>query len=163
MLRFEHLDKSQKEQWLPRLFDLLYSNMQGIVPSDLPREQAWEQWVGQVGPALEKAPRQILLCFADDTLAGFLQYYTRGELLMIEELQISPAYRRTGVFGGFCRQLAATTLPRQIAVVEAYADSGNANSIRLMKKLGMEELPQEGGAFVHLRGSAAVIKRIFMR
>lgn len=162
MIRFALLDKAQKAIWLPRLFDLLYTNMQQIAPSGLPREQAWAQWNSQVSPALECAPRQILLCFADDQLAGFAQYYTRKELLMIEELQISPRYQKTGVFGSFCRKLAEF-LNEQIMVVEAYADRRNGISHRIMRKLGMEELPEDDPEFVHLRGAADEIRRMLTR
>ena len=85
MITFTYLDKTQKERWLPVLFDLFYDNMRHIAPSELPYEQEKKQWLTEVSPALEKAPRQIILCFADDALAGYVQYYTNGNLLMIEE------------------------------------------------------------------------------
>ena len=33
MVRFAYLDKTEKERWLPQLFDLLYDNMQAIAPA----------------------------------------------------------------------------------------------------------------------------------
>ena len=87
MITFTFLEKSQKEYWLAQLFDLFYDNMRSIAPSTLPYEQEKQQWLCQVSPALEKAPRQIILCFASGLLAGYIQYYTNGNLLMIEEIQ----------------------------------------------------------------------------
>ena len=81
MNRFTHLDKSQKEYWLPILFDLLYENMQEVAPDERPREQAKQLWLNEVSPALEKDPRQVLLCFIDDTLVGYIQYYINKNLL----------------------------------------------------------------------------------
>ena len=67
MIAISRLNKKEKDQWLPRLFDLLYENMHRIAPSGLNRDQEREQWLSQVSPALDKEPRQVLLCFADDT------------------------------------------------------------------------------------------------
>lgn len=86
MISFAYLDKIQKEQWLPLLFDLLYENMSVIAPSDEPYEKQKAQWLSNVSPALDKAPRQIVLCFAESELVGYVQYYTRNDLLMIEEM-----------------------------------------------------------------------------
>ena len=65
VIRFSYLEKSQKEQSLPVLFDLLYENMQEIAPEQIPCEQAKQLWLKEVSPALEKAPRQIVLCLSD--------------------------------------------------------------------------------------------------
>ena len=107
MIRFAFLDKNEKEQWLPQLFDLLYDNMQAIAPTPLTKEEEYAEWYSNVSPALEKAPRQIILCLDNSRLAGYLQYYTRGELLMVEELQLQKEYRCTLLFRGLCRYLAA--------------------------------------------------------
>ena len=88
MTRFSLIDKNQKEYWLPMLFDLLYENMQEIAPDDRPREQAKQLWLKEVSPAMDKAPRQIVLCFSDDDLAGYLQYYTNGKMLMVQLQQL---------------------------------------------------------------------------
>lgn len=159
MLRFEFLDKQKKEVWLPRLFDLLYDNMRSVAPGGLAYEDEKRQWLEAVSPALEKAPRQIILCFAEEELAGFLQFYTRENLLMVEEVQIAKAYHRSFVFYRFCRFLLQT-LPPEITVVEAYAEKRNLHSQRIMGKLGMETVGEEG-PFVHLRGDAAKVKRFF--
>lgn len=161
MIRFTLLNKQDKDLWLPRLFDLLYDNMRSLAPSGLDRETEKQQYLAAVSPALDKAPRQILLCFCDDQLAGFLQYYTRDNLLMVEEVQLCPALRRTFIFYRMCAWLARQ-LPAGITVVEAYADTRNIPSRRLMEKLGMTQLPSPADSpFVHFRGHAAPLRAFF--
>lgn len=161
MLRFEFLNKQEKEAWLPRLFDLLYDNMASIAPGNLPYEEEKRQWLAAVSPAMEKAPRQIILCYAEEELAGFAQFYTRDDLLMVEEVQIAKPYHRSFLFYRLCRFLLEQ-LPPEIGVVEAYAEKRNLHSLRIMKKLGMEVLGEEG-AFVHLRGDARCIREKFTK
>lgn len=159
MITFTYLDKTQKERWLPVLFDLFYDNMHHIAPSELPYEQEKKQWLTEVSPALEKAPRQIILCFADDALAGYVQYYTNGNLLMIEEIQTQKPYQRTTLFYGLCKHLVKM-LPAGLETVEAFAVKQNLHSRKLMEKLGMMQIG-ENSNFVHLRGSVQRIRRIF--
>ena len=162
MIVLSHLNKREKDQWLPILFDLLYENMHRIAPNGLNRDQEREQWLSQVSPALDKEPRQILMCFADGELVGYLQYYTRNDLLMIEEVQISRQYQRTFVFYRLCKHLM-DTLPEQVSIIEAYADKRNHASIRLMDKLGMMAVEEDESAFIHMRGSAQAIRTIFTK
>lgn len=160
---FCYLDKSQKDYWLPQLFDLLYENMRSIAPSGLSYEQDRDQWLAAVSPALEKAPRQIIMCFAGTELAGFVQYYIRDQLLMIEEIQLRKEYHRTMLFYRFCKHLISV-IPDNLQTVEAYADKQNLNSIRLMEKLGMQCLEEDPDSpFVHMHGSAERIYRFFRR
>ncbi len=159
MIHFAVLNKNEKDLWLPQLFDLFYENMQEIAPSDLPCEQEKQQWLSQVSPALEKEPRQIILCFADGKLAGYIQYYTNKKLLMIEEIQIKKSYQRTTLFYGLCKHFA-TVLPKGIEIIEAYAEKRNLHSQKLMQKLGMVQIGEDG-PFVHLQGSVQKLHRYF--
>ena len=159
MFRFAYLDKQQKDIWLPQMFDLLYDNMRLIAPGDLPYEEEKQQWLSNVSPALEKAPRQVLQAFWKEELVGFIQFYTRQELLMVEEVQIRKDYHRSFLFYRLCRRLRED-LPETVTVVEAYAEKRNLYSQKLMQKLGMQILEEEG-PFVHLRGQAEAIKQRF--
>ena len=158
MFTFTVMDKQQKEYWLPVLFNLLYDNMQEIAPDERPHEQAKQLWFKEVSPALEKAPRQIVLCFDNDTLAGYVQYYTNKDLLMIEEMQITKPFQCTTLFYSLCKYLC-NMLSTGIDRIEAYADPRNLPSRKLMVKLGMTE--KEEGNFIHLSGSAANIRKYF--
>lgn len=143
------------------LFDLFYENMHHIAPGQLPYEQEKQQWLDAVSPALEKDPRKILLCSVDDALAGYVQYYTNGNLLMIEEIQVQKVYQRTTVFYRICRYLM-DALSDTVEYIEAYADRRNANSQAIMKKLGMESINEDKTSpFVHLRGVAHTVRKHF--
>lgn len=161
MLRFAFLNKQEKDVWLPRLFDLLHENMCAIAPNGLSYEEARRQWLEAVSPALEKAPRKMILCFGEEELAGFAQFYTRGELLMVEEVQIAKPYHCSFVFYRLCRFLLQI-LPPEITVVEAYAEKRNLHSLGIMEKLGMAVVEEEG-PFVHLRGDARAIRQKFTK
>lgn len=159
MITWMLLDKSQKEKWLPGLFDLLYENMHSIAPSGIAYQQEKESWMAEVSPALDKSPRQILLCLRENDLIGYLQYYTRGNLLVVEEMQMKKAFQRTTLFWSFCRQLLRI-LPENITTVEAYADKRNTHSQMLMRKLNMQSVAPGNVPFLHFRGAAdEIIKR----
>ena len=146
------LNKDSAGEVLPQLFSMLYENMQEIAPSGNPYEQEWRAWHQEVAPALMKEPRQILLLSVKDELAGFCQYYIHDGVLMIEELQIKPAHRSTGLV--FCLyRFFQRIIPKETVWIEAWADLRNQKSRCLMEKLGMqavEILEQQG--FVHYRG-----------
>ena len=157
MIRFAVLNKEEKSLWLPRLFDLYYENMHEVAPGDLPYQQEKQQWLGQVSPALEKDPRQIILCFSGDALVGYVQYYTNKNLLMIEELQMTKACQQTTLFYGMCKHLNKV-LPEGLEIIEAFSEKKNLRSQKLMQRLGMVPI-EENDRFVHLRGSIQKIKR----
>ena len=159
MFQFTYLNKQEKEYWLPQLFDLLYDNMKTIAPSGKSYEAEKAEWLANVSPALEKAPRQVLLCFADGELEGFVQFYTRVELLMVEEVQLRKNYHHSFLFYRICKFLQ-NSLPMEITLVEAYAEKRNLYSQKLMQKLGMEVVGEEG-PFVHLRGQLEPMRKYF--
>jgi len=159
MITFSHLDKSQKDIWLPRLFDLLYDNMKSIVPSGLTYEEEKNEWLSNVSPAIDKAPRQIILCLDRDNFAGFMQYYIRSDLLMIEEIQFAKAHQRTTAFYRLCKFLR-NYIPESIKYIDAYADKRNANSVLMMKKLGMVELKTDNhDSYLKFRGILEPIRK----
>ena len=152
MICFSFLDKSQKNFWLPKLFDLLYENMLGIAPSERSYEEQKREWLAEVSPALDKAPRQIILCLEDGNIVGYIQYYIRDQLLMVEELQLKKAYQRTILFYRFARHLISV-MPRNLQRIEAYADKRNDYSLSLMEKLGMRQCEDAcSSPFVHMAG-----------
>lgn len=158
-----YLNKEEKDLWLPRLFDLLYENMHAIAPSNLSYEQEKAQWLAAVSPALEKEPRQIILCFAQGDLAGYVQYYIKDKMLMIEVIQIKQKYHRTFLFYKLCKFMVSV-FPKDLQAVEAYADKRNLYSISLMRKLGMSACETEKDSpFIHFRGSAKKIYSFFNR
>lgn len=162
MLMVSYLDKNEKDRLLPMLFDLLYENMCTIAPG-LPYEQEKALWLSQVSPAMDKPERQILICRQNGKPVGYLQYYIRQDLLMLEELQLVKSCRSTTALLKLIRFLISG-LPAELTRLEAYADKRNTYSQALMQKLGMESLPMpEEAPFVHYRGSLGGIRRRFER
>ena len=162
-MEYVFLDKGEKDKWLPQLFELYYENMSVIAPSGIPYEEEKKEWFANVSPALDKAPRQVIMCFDEGTLAGYIQYYTREKLLMIEEIQLKTQYQKTMLFYRFCRYLMQQ-LPEEIEWIEAYAEKRNLNSQKIMLKLGMETVEEAcASPFVHLRGSSEIAKKFFGR
>lgn len=158
-MKFCYLNKAEKDRWLPQLFALFYDNMHDLAPISGTFQQEQDSWIAEISPALDKAPRQIILCFADGKLAGYIQYYIRGSMLMVEELQVRKEYHRTCLFYRFCKYLLSV-LPRDLQTIEAYAHKGNGHSIRMMQRLGMQ-ICEENAPFVHLRGPAEAVYRYF--
>ena len=151
------LNKADKDIWLPRMFDLYYENMSRFAPSGLAYEAERQEWLSNVSPALDKAPRRALLALDGDALAGFVMFYTRGDLLMVEEFQLRREFQGGLLFLRLCRKLLSE-LPGEVRAVEAYAHRRNDRSVSLMRRLGMRPVPEEDPRFVHLRGDAANLR-----
>ena len=163
MIEFKYLNKTEKNTFLPLLFDIFYNNTIELAPSEKSYELQRDEWLSEVSPALDKEPRQVILCYCDGELAGFLMYYVREDMLMIEEVQLKEEFQRTRAFYLLCRHLMRA-LPENIRTVEAYAHKSNQNSQNLMLALGMECIGEiESLGIVHLRGSAQKIKERFLR
>ena len=148
---FEFLDKTQKDCWLPKLFEILYHNMKDIAPSGVSYEEEREEWLSAVGPALDKAPRQIILIHAGAYLVGYFQYYVNGGIFMVEEIQLVPEYQGTTLLFALFRFLG-NVLPDEIETLAAYAHKSNVRSQRIMKKLGMEQAGGNEDTFYYFKG-----------
>ena len=153
MFDFLYLNKEHKNEYLPILFDLLYSNMKDIAPQNFEKTE----FVREVSMALEKEPRQIILIYNGEELAGFMMYYTRNELLMIEELQLAKKYQRTRALYLLCRYMMKI-LPENIEYIEAFAHNTNTVSLSLQEYLGMEIVENVNEGLLHLRGNAKAFK-----
>ena len=163
MLIFRLLDKSQKSEILPLLFDIFYENTSKISSFSKPYEAEREAWLSEVSPALEKPPRQIILIYHGADLAGFVMYYTRESLLMIEELQLVPEYQRTLLCYKTVKYLYEF-LGEKIHRIEAYALKSNKISIGLMQDLGFEKIHDTiGTKFVHFSCDTNRVKAKFSR
>ena len=157
MIRF--LDKNSEMHLMEPLFDLLYENMRFIAPSGLSYEEEKQQWLSEVVPAMAKAPRQIVLMYDGDILAGYLQYYIRNELFMVEEIQIRKDCRSTSLFAALWKFMLRV-IPKDTHTIEAYADPRNQASRQLMEKLGMEPVTDAACTpLLHFRGSMNKLRK----
>ena len=142
MIRFEFMEKGWKDDYLPLLFDILYTNMKEIVPGG-PYEEEKTAWLAEVAPAMEKAPRKIILIYAEDEIAGYFQYYVNGGVFMVEEMQIIPQYQSTTLlYTLFC--FLGKVLPENVETIGAYVHKRNLRSQTIIRKLGMERISEDG-------------------
>ena len=153
MFCFSYLNKEQKYEYLPILYDLLYSNMSDIAPTEFEKNE----FVKEIGEALEKSPRQIILCYYNEDWAGFLMYYTRENMIMIEELQLVKEYQRTRLLHDLCKHMIRI-LPQNIEYIEAFAHKENSTSLSLQKWLGMVIIDETNKKLFHLRGDVNTFK-----
>lgn len=133
---FRFADKQNFPQIAPALFDLLHANMSEIAPSGYCYEEDREVWLGAVVPAMEKENRQVVLIFADGAAAGYFQYYTTAETLMMEEFQLKRPYQGSGAFRALFSWLIPQ-LPVDLRFAEAYAHKRNLRSQVILEHLGL--------------------------
>ena len=98
-MSFRFVNKGEFPQFAPVLFDLLHANMSEIAPSGYCYEEDRDVWMEAVVPAMEKANRQVVLIDVDGVMAGYFQYYTTVDTLMLEEFQLKRPYQGSGAFG----------------------------------------------------------------
>lgn len=134
--KFTYLDKQYTEEILPDLFEILHSNMSVISPTGNTYEEDFALWSSCVAPAMQKENRQIILMYSGDALAGYFQYYTNSDSLMMEEIQIKEEYQGTGLFNTFYSWLVVK-LPEDIKYVEAYANKKNVKSQGILEHMGL--------------------------
>lgn len=158
-MNIKELDKSQKDDALPMLFDILHANMSVIAPTGNSYEEDLSFWLSCVSPALEKESRKILLLYDGEEIAGFFQYFVDNGLFMMEEIQLRNRYKETGVFGELYAYLTRI-IPEDTAFVEAYANKGNHKSIAVLHHLGLEIIGEnKNGVSYHFRGRYETIFR----
>ena len=151
MIRY--LDKKSELPLLPELFDLMFENMNAIAPEETPYEVQKREWLKCIEDALTKDPRQIQLIYEDGALAGFCMYYINKGILMIEELQLCPAYHRTTILLPLYRHFRQQV--EKIDYVECFAHQTNSHSRSLITKWGLEVVGQTpDGRILHFRGTA---------
>lgn len=99
--QFEYADKNKLEMVLPKLFELLSSNMSIIAPTGNSYDEDYKIWLSNIEPAMQKPQRQIILMLCDNDIVGYFQYYINSRTFMMEEIQIEKTYQRTGIFSSF--------------------------------------------------------------
>ena len=152
MGEFLFLDKQKLDVFLPRLFEILHSNMSLIAPTDNSYDEDYEIWSSHIIPAIQKEQRQIVLMCVESELVGYFQYYINNDTdsLMMEEIQIKKEFQGTGLFSEFYNWLIKN-LPKDIMYVEAYANKKNYKSQSILKHLGLVELGENrnGNSFYY--------------
>ena len=150
---FAFLDKSEKEALLDPLFALFYENMRAYLGGGSFEEER-TLWKREVGPALDRAPRKVVLVHEGGELAGFLMYYTNEKTFMIEEAQL----RRDLCGKGVMRRLfafLAPFLPAGIPHVEAFTHRENLLPNGILRHLGFVNAEDDGGPFLRWQADCA--------
>ena len=159
---FVFLDKQKKNELLPELFGILHSNMSLIAPTGNPYDEDLRLWSSCIMTALEAERRQIVLMRVDGALAGYFQYYIDepGELLMIEEVQLSKEYQGSLLLYRFCRWFALQ-LPADISYLAAYAHKKNLRSQNVIRSLGLTAAGENknGNSYYYKGGYAPVFNK----
>lgn len=158
---FAYLDKQCLEQMLPKLFQLLHTNMTLIAPTGNTYEQDFGEWYGNVYPAMQKEPRQIVLMYDGDTMVGYFQYYVAKGVFMMEEIQIQEAHQGTGLFRAFYVWLLKQ-IKEGVQYVEAYSHKKNRKSQGILEHLGLSQCGEnQNGNSYHYRGNYKDLVNVF--
>lgn len=136
MIRFYFMDKNDFHMLAKEIFSILWSNMLTIAPTGNSYEDDFNSWFQAVERGLLQKPRKIILINHAE-LIGFFQYYTNENRLMMEEIQIQPDWQGKKVFRDLYGFLLEA-LPREIQIVEAYANKRNVKSQAILRRLGLD-------------------------
>lgn len=137
MVRFHFMDKDEFDILAKTIFPILWTNMLEIAPTGNSDEADFASWFSAVKQGLLQEQRKIILMSQGHELIGFFQYYTNGNELMMEEIQISRDWQSKQVFRGLYGFLLAI-LPTEIEVVEAYVNKKNTRSQGILRHLGLD-------------------------
>jgi len=133
---FVFYDPAQAEKVLPQMYDILFTNMSRIAPTGNAYEDDKRTWMAyRTSPQGEE--RKILLMYLDETLVGYFQYGVEGDVLLADEIEITPAQQRTLLFYRFFRFITGI-LPKNISSIRAYINKQNSNSQAIAGKLGLK-------------------------
>lgn len=160
---FIFLDKLNTDKYLEDLFRILHSNMSEIAPTGNSYEEDFAMWSDAIIHALEKAQRQIVLMYIENTLAGYFQYYINSDTrsLMMEEIQIKKAYQGSGLFTEFYKWLLKQ-LSEDIMYVEAFANKKNLKSQGILTHMGLKCAGEnKNGNSFYYKGNYADVSDFF--
>lgn len=139
MIIFRYLQKEEFNKQAEALFNILHDNMNLIAPTGKTKEADYLFWCEIMREEISNDSRHIILALEEDTqtIIGFFQYVTIEDVLVMEQIQIMPAYQgEKGVFRGFYDFLLSKFKDVPI-YVEANADRRNQKSICILNKLGL--------------------------
>ena len=110
-------------------------------------------------PAMLKENRHIVLILNDETLIGYLQYYTNETTFMIEEAQIKQAHQGRGVLRSAFAYIC-DYIPPNVLYVEAYANKKNTKSQNILEHHGFARIGEnKNGNSYHYRADCVAFLR----
>ena len=148
MYQFLIMDKKNNDLYMDKLFNILYSNMSIITPSE-----DYTNWTGIIKQNINNPDRNIVLIYDNELLIGFFMYSIKNkEVWNMEEIQIAKEYQcRNNIFRelyGFLINI----MPDEIITVTACAHKLNKKSQSILKHMGMRFIEEEKGKFYCYKG-----------
>ncbi len=164
MVAFDFLDRNDYAKRAPELFSILHGNMHHIAPTGNAYEVDYAIWQSAVSTAISEEKCIIILMQLNGKLAGYFQYSVRGDVFLMEEIEILPEYQgKHGLLRG-ALGFAVNKLPEGVLFAEAYANKNNAKSIAILEKMGLEIVGEnKSGRSHHFRGSYRDLKNWIRR
>ena len=137
---FLFLDEEKLDVFLPKLFEILHSNMSLIAPTGNSYNEDFEIWKSNIIPTMQKGDHKVVLMYVSGSLAGYFNYFINLDTntLMMADIQIKKQFQGTGLFSRMYKWLIKK-LPRNLLYVEAYANKNNYKSQSVLKHLGLVE------------------------
>lgn len=135
-MNFYFANKKHIKNILPKLFEILYSNMSIISPTNNTFEEDFNICLSYIVPALEDDNRHIVLMNIDNSIVGYFQYNINANSFLMEEIQIKKEFQGIGLFSNLYTWLVQK-LPQNILAVEAYVNKHNFKSQSILEKLGL--------------------------
>lgn len=134
--RFEYADKDKINDIIPRLYEILFSNMSQKYPTGNTREEDYCIFSSNFAQSMKEENRQLILMVSNDTIIGYFQYTIIGKTLKMEDLQTDKDYHGSGLFGIFYTWLVRQ-LPTDLQKVEALTDKRNIKTQGILEHLGL--------------------------
>ena len=122
------MNKERYSDLLPRIFDILYSNMSDIAPTGNDYVEDFRIWSEGFSSAVDNGLRRVILIYDDDDLIGYFQYVIIDSTFKMEEIQFEKEYQGVGVFQKLYAYLNGI-VPETVKTVEANANKKNQKSL----------------------------------
>ncbi len=147
---------------LPRLFEILYENMNPIDPVEDPFDEVCQSWSTLINQALDDPRRTLLVVREGEEIVGFFMYATNGVNFLMEEIQLIPRVQGTGVFRAIYAEVLPR-LPKTVVTVEAYAHKKNLRSQGILTHLGLSVIGEnQNGNSYRYRGDMVAMHEYFI-
>ncbi len=158
-IQIDQLQKEDIPAVLPRLFQILYENMNPISPVEEPYDAAGLSWQSLIAGALEDPRRTLLIVRDCDEIVGFFMYATNGVNFLMEEIQLIDRVQGKGIFQAIYAEVLPH-LPDTVATVEAYAHKKNLRSQGILSHLGLSVIGENNnGLSWKYRGEFVQMKK----
>lgn len=128
------LDHSEFLQQSFTMFRVLADNMSRLHPGETVTAEDYDAWLAYQNAHFPE--KTFLVLEQGGTLAGYLQYSVSGDVLTVEELEITSEWQN-GIALRHLLRAMPELLPEGIQTVEAYIHKDNERSRRLAERLGL--------------------------